>query len=54
MKSHDIISDNVEKIADLFPNCITETDTGKAIDFDLLRQELSDELAFRHKRKIPS
>ncbi len=44
MKSHDIVSDNVEKIVDLFPNCITETETGKVIDFDLLRQELSDEL----------
>src|SRR5258708_31594927 len=39
---------NIEKLAELFPNCITEaTDekTGqlkRAIDFDQLRQELSD------------
>jgi len=37
---------NIEKIAALFPNCITEAraDDGsikKAIDFDLLKQELS-------------
>ena len=49
MQSSDLVGDNIEKIAALFPNCITETiDEGgkltRAIDFDLLRQELSDEV----------
>ncbi|VVQ18841.1 site-specific DNA-methyltransferase [Pseudomonas fluorescens] len=40
---------NIEKLAELFPNCITETRDAKgvlkkAIDFDLLRQELSSSI----------
>lgn len=47
MESEDIQQDNVQKIAALFPNCVTETrdEDGKlkkAINFDLLRQMLSD------------
>ena len=37
MKSKNIINDNLKKISQLFPNCVTE---GK-IDFDILKQELS-------------
>ncbi|HEO1403299.1 TPA: site-specific DNA-methyltransferase [Legionella pneumophila] len=49
MHSKDITEANIEKIAALFPNCITEaTDEQgrlrKKIDFDLLRQELSREI----------
>ncbi|MBS1585855.1 MAG: site-specific DNA-methyltransferase [Bacteroidetes bacterium] len=44
MASPDMVSKNIEMIADLFPNCITETAEGKAIDFDLLKQELSHEI----------
>ncbi|HCC0380150.1 TPA: site-specific DNA-methyltransferase [Legionella pneumophila] len=49
MHSKDITKANIEKIAILFPNCITETQdehgrTIKAIDFDLLRQELSKDI----------
>lgn len=46
----DILGGNIEKIAELFPSVITESQdeaTGeikKAIDFDLLRQHLSDTL----------
>lgn len=49
-KSKDILGGNVEKIAELFPGVITEAKdeaTGelkKVVDFDLLRQHLSDEL----------
>lgn len=49
-KSRDILGGNVEKIAELFPGVITEAKdeaTGelkKVVDFDLLRQHLSDEL----------
>ncbi len=43
----DCISENVAKLAELFPSCVTEAhdDKGnliKSIDFDQLRQELSD------------
>src|SRR5579864_488962 len=43
----DLVSENVQKLAELFPNCITEAldEQGKlvrSVDFDQLRQELSD------------
>ncbi len=46
MHSPDLIEANIAKLAELFPNCVTETADDKsglkkAIDFDLLRQELS-------------
>lgn len=47
MESKNMQQENVKKIAALFPNCVTETrgEDGKlrkAINFDLLRQMLSD------------
>lgn len=47
MTSPDLTDANIDKLADLFPSVVTEVlDTNgnpkKAIDFDLLRQELSD------------
>lgn len=49
MESTNILSNNIEKIAELFPNCITETtddndNLKKAINFELLRQMLSDDI----------
>jgi adenine-specific DNA-methyltransferase len=51
MKLHspDLSQDNVAKIRDLFPGCVTEAadESGKlrlAVDFDQLRQELSDHI----------
>ena len=49
METSDLSSANVEKIGTLFPNCITETrdENGKlkkAINFDLLRQMLSEDV----------
>ncbi len=44
LQSPDLVNQNIEKLAALFPNCVTETDSGKAIDFDLLRQELNHEV----------
>ena len=46
MHSPNLVDSNIEKIAALFPNCITEAqgengELKKAIDFDLLKQELS-------------
>lgn len=50
MHTPDLVAENVEKIAELFPGCVTEAKdekTGKvsrSIDFDQLRQELSDHI----------
>lgn len=49
MESIDMTAQNIEKIGDLFPNCITETldESGKpkkVINFELLRQMLSGEV----------
>lgn len=58
MQTPDRTQENIERIAQLFPNVITEIEDGatkdtkghekkrykKAIDFDLLRQQLSDVL----------
>lgn len=41
LRSPDEVNANFEKLAELFPNCVTETASGKAIDFDLLKQELN-------------
>ena len=46
MHSMDMVGRHIEQIGALFPNCVTETMKGgkvvRAIDFDMLRQELSD------------
>lgn len=46
MHSPNLMEGNIAKLAELFPNCVTESTNGngqleKMIDFDLLRQELS-------------
>ncbi|MDW1500283.1 site-specific DNA-methyltransferase [Vibrio sp. YT-19(2023)] len=46
MHSPNMVDQNIEKLAELFPGCVTEAQgedgkLRKAIDFDLLRQELS-------------
>ena len=38
------VNENIEKLAALFPHCVTETAEGKKIDFDLLQQELSHDI----------
>ena len=48
LKMHSInkVDDNIEKIGNLFPNCVTEAKVdgkiSKVVDFDKLKQELSD------------
>ncbi|SEQ92264.1 adenine-specific DNA-methyltransferase [Azotobacter beijerinckii] len=49
MHSPNLTETNIEKLVQLFPNCVTEAADGKgglkkAIDFDLLRQELSNHI----------
>ena len=42
LSSPDLVQGNIEKIQALFPNVVTEGPDGLSIDFDALRQELSD------------
>lgn len=49
MHSPDLSQQNIEKIRSLFPNCVTEAKNSDgsiklAIDFDQLKQELSDSI----------
>ena len=49
MQTTNIVDENIKRIGELFPNCLTErlNDDGKpeiAIDFDQLRQELSKDI----------
>lgn len=51
MQSPDLVQQNIEKLAELFPNCVTESATGKAIDFDLLKQELNHSVVEGNKER---
>ena len=49
MQTTNVVDENIKRIGELFPNCLTERlgDDGKpetAIDFDQLRQELSKDI----------
>lgn len=49
MQSKNLVDKNINKIAELFPNCITEGKNEKGqvvklVDFDLLKQELSKDI----------
>ncbi len=52
MHSKNITQEQIEKLMELFPNCVTESVAGaihelplrKTIDWDLLKQELSDHI----------
>lgn len=41
LQSPNLVNENFEKLAALFPNCVSESEDGKVIDFDLLKQELN-------------
>ena len=51
MQSPNLVSQNIDKIAELFPNCVTEGENGKVIDFDLLKQELSEDIVLGTKER---
>jgi len=42
---------NIQKLSELFPNCVTESAEGKSIDFDLLKQELSNHIVEGNKER---
>ena len=51
MESKDIVNENIEKISELFPNVIVESENGKLIDFELLKQELVRDVIEGNKEK---
>lgn len=51
MKSKDIITGNIDKIGEIFPNVIVESENGRSIDFNSLKQELSSVLVEGNKEK---
>ena len=51
MRSKDIVKDNIGKIGNLFPDVIKETEKGLEIDFDALKQELSNEILDSKKER---
>jgi adenine-specific DNA-methyltransferase len=51
LQSPDLVNANFDKLAALFPNCVTESAQGKAIDFDLLKQELNHAVVEGNKER---
>lgn len=59
LQSPDLVNENIEKLASLFPNCVTEsyieTKTGtelrRSVDFDILKQELSHAVVEGNKER---
>lgn len=51
MQSKDITNENISKIEELFPHCVTETENGKKIVFEQLKQELSADLIEGNKER---
>ena len=45
------MSENVKKIREILPNCVTETEDGLKIDYDTLKQELSTDIVEGNKEK---
>src|SRR5690348_11803007 len=54
----DLASENIETLAELFPNCVTEShdengNISRAVDFDQLRQELSNHVVEGPRERYP-
>ena len=50
MRSANVVEDNIERIAELFPNCVTESRDEKGrirllVDFAALKKELNGEIS---------
>ena len=50
MRSADVVEGNIERIAELFPNCVTESrdENGRIrllVDFTALKEELNGEIS---------
>ena len=51
MKTTETVNKNIEFIEKKFPNCVIQGPNGKAIDFDLLKQELSNDVIEGNKER---
>lgn len=51
MESEDIVDENIKKIQELFPDCVTETEDGLKIDYEQLKQELSKDIVDDKKER---
>ena len=51
MQSENLVSKNIDTIGKLFPNVVIETENGKKIDYNLLKQELSQDIVEENKEK---
>lgn len=51
METVNITDENIARIGEMFPNVIVESENAKAIDFELLKQELSNEIVEGAKEK---
>lgn len=51
MKTINFTDENIAKIAEIFPNVVSEDENGKVIDFEALKQELSDNIVEGHKER---
>lgn len=51
MKTTDIVNENIKYIQDRFPNAIVETEKGFEVDFNTLKQEMSNIIADDTKEK---
>ncbi len=56
MQTKDLVQENIQKIGELFPNCVTETVSAEgkvthAIDFEALRRQLSGDIISGEKER---
>ncbi|MDN5114816.1 site-specific DNA-methyltransferase [Aliarcobacter butzleri] len=51
MKTINFTDENIKKIAEIFPNVVSEDENGKVIDFEALKQELSGNIVEGYKER---
>lgn len=51
MKTMNFTNENIAKIAEIFPNVVSEDENGKVIDFEALKQELSGNIVEGYKER---
>jgi len=51
LQTPNFTDENIQKLSELFPNCVTEDSDGKTINFDLLKQELSNHIVEGNKER---
>jgi len=51
LQTPNFTDENIQKLSELFPSCVTESAEGKIIDFDLLKQELTGNIVEGNKER---